>query len=89
MVQLSHPYMTPGKAIALTTWTFVSKAPSPYEYSNYSNSSYTGPFIFGLTAVISISLPTLISTLNKYICIQWTNYKVTDFIKHNRGKEAG
>ena len=25
MVQLSHPYMTPGKTIALTIWTFVSK----------------------------------------------------------------
>ena len=25
MVQLSHPYMTPGKAIALTRWTFVGK----------------------------------------------------------------
>ena len=25
MVQLSHPYMTTGKAIALTRWTFVSK----------------------------------------------------------------
>ena len=25
MVQLSHPYMTTGKTIALTTWTFVSK----------------------------------------------------------------
>ena len=25
MVQLSHPYMTTGKAIALTMWTFVSK----------------------------------------------------------------
>ena len=25
MVQLSHPYMTIGKTIALTTWTFVSK----------------------------------------------------------------
>ena len=24
-VQLSHPYMTTGKTIALTTWTFVSK----------------------------------------------------------------
>ena len=24
-VQLSHPYMTTGKAIALTRWTFVSK----------------------------------------------------------------
>ena len=27
-VQLSHPYMTTGKTIALTTWTFVSKAMS-------------------------------------------------------------
>ena len=25
MVHLSHPYMTTGKTIALTTWTFVSK----------------------------------------------------------------
>ena len=25
MVQVSHPYMTTGKTIALTTWTFVSK----------------------------------------------------------------
>ena len=25
MVQISHPYMTPGKTIALTRWTFVSK----------------------------------------------------------------
>ena len=25
MVQLSHPYMTTGKAIALTIWTFVGK----------------------------------------------------------------
>ena len=28
MVQLSHPYMTTGKTIALTTWTFASKAMS-------------------------------------------------------------
>ena len=25
MVQLSHPYLTPGKTTALTKWTFVSK----------------------------------------------------------------
>ena len=25
MVQLSHPYMTTGKTIALTIWTFVGK----------------------------------------------------------------
>ena len=29
MVQLSHPYMTIGKTIALTTQTFVSKMMSP------------------------------------------------------------
>ena len=28
MVQLSHPYMTNGKTIALTRWTFVGKAMS-------------------------------------------------------------
>ena len=28
MVQLSHPYMTTGKTIALTRWTFISKVMS-------------------------------------------------------------
>ena len=28
MVQLSHPYVTTGKTIALTRWTFVSKVMS-------------------------------------------------------------
>ena len=28
MVQLSHPYMTTGKTIALTRWTFVGKVRS-------------------------------------------------------------
>ena len=28
MVQLSHPYMTTGKTIAVTMWTFVSKVVS-------------------------------------------------------------
>ena len=28
MVQLSYPYMTTGKTIALTRWTFVSKVMS-------------------------------------------------------------
>ena len=28
MVQLSHPYTTTGKTIALTSWTFVGKAVS-------------------------------------------------------------
>ena len=29
IVQLSHPYMTTGKTIALTRWTFVGKVMSP------------------------------------------------------------
>ena len=28
MVQLSHPYMTTGKTIALTTWNFIGKVMS-------------------------------------------------------------
>ena len=28
IVQLSHPYMTTGKTVALTTWTFVDKVMS-------------------------------------------------------------
>ena len=32
MVQLSHPYMTTGKHIALSRWTFVSKVMSPEEF---------------------------------------------------------
>ena len=30
MVQLSHPYMTTGKSIALTIWTFVDKVMSAF-----------------------------------------------------------
>ena len=29
MVQLSHPYMTTGKTVVLTIWTFVNKVMSP------------------------------------------------------------
>ena len=32
-VQLSHPYMTTGKTIALTTWTFVGKVMSAFQYT--------------------------------------------------------
>ena len=32
-VQLSHPYMTTGKTIALTRWTFVGKEISAFEYA--------------------------------------------------------
>ena len=32
-VQLSHPYMTTGKTIALSRWTFVGKVVSDFEYA--------------------------------------------------------
>ena len=32
-VQLSHPYMTTGKTIALTRWTLVGKVMSAFEYA--------------------------------------------------------
>ena len=32
-IQLSHPYMTTGKSILLTRWTFVDKAVSAFEYA--------------------------------------------------------
>ena len=32
-VQLSHPYMTTGKTIALTRWTLVCKVLSAFEYT--------------------------------------------------------
>ena len=34
-VQLSHPYMTTGKTIALTRWTFVGKVMSAFESAIY------------------------------------------------------
>ena len=34
-VQLSHPYMTTGKTIALTRWTFVGKVMSAFQYAIY------------------------------------------------------
>ena len=33
IVQLSHPYMTTGKTITLTRWTFVGKVMSAFEYA--------------------------------------------------------
>ena len=35
-VQLSHPYMTTGKTIALTRWTFVGKVMSLQGNANYN-----------------------------------------------------
>ena len=37
MVQLSHPYMTTGKNIALTRWTFGESNGTPLQYSCLEN----------------------------------------------------
>ena len=37
IVQLSHPYMTSGKTIALTRRTFVGSNVSAFEYANFSS----------------------------------------------------
>ena len=46
-VQLSHPYMTTGKTIALTRWTFVGKWEPPellFEVSRVRWMHHLGPF---------------------------------------------
>ena len=50
MVQLSHPYMTTGKTIALTIWTFVSKVmPRLWEVANNLSFSYES---YGLRIIL-------------------------------------
>ena len=46
--QLSHPYMTTGKTIALTRWTFVGKAMSLFLifYLDWSQLSFQGVSVF-------------------------------------------
>ena len=44
MVQLSHLYMTTGKTIALTIWTFVSKVMS--QLFNMLSSDFIFSFLF-------------------------------------------
>ena len=41
MVQLSHPYMTTGKTIALTRQTFVRKVMSAFQYAVYIGHSFS------------------------------------------------
>ena len=48
IVQLSHPYMTTGKTIALTRWTFVGKVMSLLFFFFFNMSVWLlCPFIFG------------------------------------------
>ena len=52
-VQLSHPYMTTGKTIALTRWTFVGKVMSLC-CLGWSQLSFQGLSIFYFIAAITI-----------------------------------
>ena len=45
IVQLSHPYMTTGKTIALTRWTLVSKVMSEYTFRIYM---YVNKYIYSI-----------------------------------------
>ena len=53
MVQLSHPYMTTGKTIALTIWTFVGKLMSLC-FNTLSSFVSKGHASFNFTAAITI-----------------------------------
>ena len=49
MVQLSHPYMTTGKTIALTRWTFVGKVMSLFLICCLGTGSLVVCYLRGLT----------------------------------------
>ena len=65
IVQLSHPYMTTGKTIALTRWTFVGKAMSVlfnmlsrlvgYNFSSKEQASFN--FMAAITICIDFGAP--------------------------------
>ena len=66
MVQLSHPYVTTGKTIALTIWTFVSKMMSLF-FNNLSRS---------VIAFLSKSKHLLISWLQLLSTVIWEPKKM-------------
>ena len=49
IVQLSHPYMTTGKTIALTRWTFVGKVMSLFLICCLGTGSLVVCYLWGLT----------------------------------------
>jgi len=56
-VQLSHPYMTTGKTIALTRWTFVSKEMSLlFNMLSLSQLSSKEEASFNLMAAVTICI---------------------------------
>ena len=66
MVQLSHPYMTTGKTIALAIWTFVSKVMSLvfffFKFLQY-NSIYIKILVWWLTLWVSLTAPTWLDVI--------------------------
>ena len=56
MVQLSHPYITNGKTIALTRWTFVGKVMSVLliRCLGWSNFSFKEQASFNFMAAVTI-----------------------------------
>ena len=67
MVQLSHPYMTTGKTIALTRWTFVSKV-MPLLFNILSrNSQESSPIPQSKASVLQCSTFLIVQLSHPYI----------------------
>ena len=64
-VQLSHPYMTTGKIIALTRWTFVGKVMSLF--FNMQKGTCTSMFIAALLTIAKTSKQTKSSSTDKWV----------------------
>ena len=66
IVQLSHPYMTTGKTIALTRWTFVSKVMSLL-FNMLSRLVIT--FLPSVHRYLDLSLGFLFCSIDQYFCL--------------------
>ena len=82
IVQLSHPYMTTGKTITLTKWTFVDKVmslvnPVPWSWlSKVSFGLYVGAF-FLLKIYLGAIAPQMspsISNVPKVYSVMWDSW---------------
>ena len=70
-VQLSHPYMTTGKTIALTRWTFVGKVMSLF--FNMQKGTCTSMFIAALLTIAKTSKQTKRSSTDKWVEMSYTH----------------